>query len=1829
MTRWITVLAGCVLATVATHARAVEPYQEYHKHIETAQSLTALTDELMGDSVSLYNGATEFTATDIDLPGNNALPVRLARRFSMVIHPAGPPPQTHDPDLGGIGNWHVDVPYITGTYPSPGWENARCSAPAMPVPSGALTAMDVWHGISVHIPGGGDRALLRLLTDDVPQPTDGVARGWSTRERDMVTCIQMKSGLTGEGFLLQTTDGLKYYFDVAVAKDGGRMQYNAGGGIAGTVGRTKYFLLASKVADRFGNSVTYAYNAAGHPTRISSSDGRSITLTYSNGRLASASANGRQWSYSYGSSGENSGKLTGVQLPDGSRWSYAHVGTLTPPTESWDGNSGPNCNGKPPATSAGFTYTITHPSGAIGRFEFGNWRHPRSGVHLSACLQRVSNGQIYYKLAIPNYFDVMTLHRKTLSGPGLSTREWNYEYPRGSGAMWGSRSSPGAYPCETCASEKVVTVHQPDGTVKKYRYGYLYAGNEGRLLGTTTLDASGAVKRIDSTEYMSEDEVVGQNFHPVYGYGWGSGDPSSGAVRPVVQQTVELDGELYAMTVKKGCGGSAKYCFDTFGQPTVVTRVSSLGFSREEQTEYSNDTAQWILGQVSKRTVAGVAAEETSYDSLARPSVVKAYGKVKHKLTYYPSNGTDATQRGTIASVSDGRDTSSFDTTIFLSSWKRGIPQLITHPPTVDQASAVTEKATVDDNGWIISITDETGAKTCYAYDAMGRITKVTYPSEAASNTCDSSTWLPTTSSFVQTASSTTEYGIPGGHWKHTVDTGASRKVTYFDAMWRPLVEEQFDNTNSTTAANTRTILVKRYDLAGRPAFTSYPMRTLSSYASTSLKGTSTGYDALGRVTSLVQDSEYGALTTKTAYLAASGSVHAHMRVTDPSGNVTKTWFQAFDQPSQDAPTAIQHPEGAFTDIERDLLGKPKSITRRNAANSIVATRHYVYDAAQQLCKAVEPETGAKIMAYDAANNVIWSASGQDLLSTNSCNTDNVPVAQRVTRSYDARGRVKTLVFPDNLGNSTFVYRADGKVSQRMVDNGGPDLVITNHAYFRRGLPKTDQLKLDGFTWNLGYGYDALGNQSKVMYPDGVEVDYAPNALGQPTRAGSYATGVSYHPNGGMAKFTYGNGIVHTMTQNARQLPERSLDSGGVLDDTYLYDANGNVDSITDGRSGNRGNRTMTYDGLNRLRSVTSPMFSGGATYTYDVLDNLVRVKAPGRDHTYSYDTKWRLQTVANTSGGTAVHGLAYDPRGNLQSKDSQAFVFDMGNRLREVTGKEAYVYDGEGRRVRARHPTQGSIYSFYGHDGVLRAQRDERAGKATDYIMLNGSLVARISTPVMAVTSLTVPAYSNNGSYTASWAAVTNATRYELQEQVGSGSWSKVHDGASLSKAFSGKASGTYGYRVRACNGSTCGAWSAVAIVSVTLPPGAAPPLSAPATALNGNYTVSWTSATGATSYTLEESANGGAWMEAYKGGALSKTYSGKVSGSYRYRVKACNTAGCSAYSATRTVQSIRPPTAAPTITVPANNTTGAYTVSWTSVSGADSYTLEEQVGSGSWSAYAAIAGASKAISGKATATYTYRVKACNAAGCGPASGTKSVAVLLAPASGPAITVPGSNSTGSYTVSWGAVATATRYEIQESVDGGSWTAFYSGTARSKAVSGKTTASYRYRGRACNSTGCGPYGATKTVSVLTKPATPSFKDSLKKIWYKTGPTGSTVIHIQCSVSWTAVVGAATYELKAGTASGSGSVQYSGPDTSVQGSYNTAGYCAETQVLRACNSVGCSGWTVPYTQRVKYMNDPPPPGGGGGDRPRIMEAKGLGESSLVNDEAEDEVSGGGA
>jgi len=232
------------------------------------------------------------------------------------------------------------------------------------------------------------------------------------------------------------------------------------------------------------------------------------------------------------------------------------------------------------------------------------------------------------------------------------------------------------------------------------------------------------------------------------------------------------------------------------------------------------------------------------------------------------------------------------------------------------------------------------------------------------------------------------------------------------------------------------------------------------------------------------------------------------------------------------------------------------------------------------------------------------------------------------------------------------------------------------------------------------------------VYPGSLTVYYLPNALGQPTQAGTFATGVQYYPNGAIKRFTYGNGLVHTMAQNARQLPERSTDSGGVLDLGYAYDRNGNVSAITDFTVAGRQSRSMGYDARDRLTSASSLLYPGGATYTYDVLDNVTRATVAGRDHVYWYDANNRLTNVLNGPGGASIIGLGYDARGNVNNKNGNLFVFDYGNRLRTA---------GSG----------GLLYEMYSLDGKLLWQRDEQLGLRFQHIYLGGSLVASRRMPI------------------------------------------------------------------------------------------------------------------------------------------------------------------------------------------------------------------------------------------------------------------------------------------------------------------------------------------------------------------------------------------------------------------------------------------------------------------------------------------------------------------
>lgn len=752
----------------------------------------------------------------------------------------------------------------------------------------------------------------------------------------------------------------------------------------------------------------------------------------------------------------------------------------------------------------------------------------------------------------------------------------------------------------------------------------------------------------------------------------------------------------------------------------VSASASAQNHSRTDQIVYHDNTSLWVLGQVasSTNTNIGVIEFRSEFDA-AKAMPLRHYGagtaSVPGKLVQTLTYNAD----GTVATVKDGNNK-----VTTLSNWYRGIPRNIQHP------DSTTQSAVVSAQGWITSVTDENGYKTCYAYDAMGRMSQVTYPSESVANTCDTTTWAATTQAFQSVAAA--EYGIPAGHWRQTVSTGNARKITYYDALWRPLVTREYDTANE---AGTQRFQRFAYDHEGRVIFASYP--GVTDALST---GTWTEYDALDRPRAVSQDSEHGLLATVTEYLPGFQT-----RVTNPRGQKTLTIYQVFDQPTYDFPAGISELGGdRHTEIYRDVFGKVTALRRRNGDASTQVWRHYVYDAHQQLCKTVEPETGATIMDYDGAGNLQWSAFGlHHLMGTTGCDTiAGRDSGRKVTRTYDGRNRLHQLLFPNGVGDQLWSYTPDGLPSQVTTWNetGGHAAIVNDYVYNRRRMLTGESIHLPNwYVWGLGYGYDANGSVASQTYPTGLAITYAPNALGQATQARDqsgyyYASGAIYYPNGAIKQFTYGNGIVHAMAQNVRQLPVSVVDAG-VSDLTSYFDANGNVTDIYDVARGSFYNRHMQYDGLDRLTAAGSWVFGGDAwhRFTYDALDNMKSWKLPGvKDYAeYVYDARNQLGSIKNSSGATIV-GFGYDLQGNLANKNGSPYTFDYGNRLREAYGPtgaaggpEWYRYDAQGRRVHAWGSSLNLIASQYSQSGQILYTEDYRAGKNLEHIYLAGSVIA------------------------------------------------------------------------------------------------------------------------------------------------------------------------------------------------------------------------------------------------------------------------------------------------------------------------------------------------------------------------------------------------------------------------------------------------------------------------------------------------------------------------
>ena len=322
------------------------------------------------------------------------------------------------------------------------------------------------------------------------------------------------------------------------------------------------------------------------------------------------------------------------------------------------------------------------------------------------------------------------------------------------------------------------------------------------------------------------------------------------------------------------------------------------------------------------------------------------------------------------------------------------------------------------------------------------------------------------------------------------------------------------------------------------------------------------------------------------------------------------------------------------------------------------------------------------------------------------------------------------------------------------------------------------------------------------------------------------------------------------------------------------------------------------------------------------------------------------------------------------------------------------------------------------------------------------------------------------------------------------------------------------------------------------------------------GTYAyVNWSAVSGATSYTVkkeygrEPPISTNATDMAY--------FSVTLGGTYTFQVNACNSTGCSAYVNAAPVTITAGPPQMPT-GVTATASGNAITIGWTAVSGAASYTIQKTV-NGVVSNITGVTGTAYTDSNLAPATtYTYNVKACNAAGCSAissgASATTAAPLPAAPANVSAMSI-----SGYAYISWSAVSGATSYRVLK-VNGMTPAVTTSATnyADTSVTVGNT---YTYQVTACNNSGCSAGVNTNAVTIAPPP--PQMPTGVTAT-----ASGGAIV-----VGWSAVSGATSYTIQknAGgvisTISGVGGTSYS--DRSI-----TAGM-SYTYNVKACNSAGCS------------------------------------------------------
>lgn len=845
------------------------------------------------------------------------------------------------------------------------------------------------------------------------------------------------------------------------------------------------------LADRNGNRIVLAYNAAGKPATVTDAFGRALTLTYGDNGLVSSVGDrlGAVATYTYATSG----RLATVTYPDGSKYKFTDrvIGStffVTTVKDAYD------------------QVLEYHEYDSQGRATLSQ----RHGQVKRYTLNYVSETETHVTDALGNvskyFFDksrgrnLVTRVEGNCRCPGSTQSEaWTYDAQANVTSHTNALGQVTTYTYDDDGDPLTVTDASGTTAYTYNRFGQPLTATDplqgvatnvydarGNLLSTTDMTGGVSAYAYDPRGLpQSAADPRGKATRFEYD---AEGNPSRrvDALGNSTTFTHDARGRLTATT--DAAGGAYRIAYDAAGRIKTVTQPdgSTVGFTYD------------LAGRQTGMTDARGNSTQLGYDAAYRlTSFTDALGR-KTTLAYdLASNLTGVTDPM-------GRTTDyAFDAF--------GRPTKVIYPAAAG-AARLQEQFAYDALGRLAQATDQSGRTTTYTYDNAGRLVAVT--DTALKTTRYEYNARSQQTAVIDAAGQRYEYGYDAeGRVTRTARGGSSASFAY-DAAGNHIRRTDYNGA----------VTEYTYDALNRPTRVEYPGGSAATYGYDAMSRLTTAtnehgtvkftYDGLGRVTSTTDvwgraltyaydpngnrtqmsagagnttGYQYDALNRLTRLTDRAGAVYAYAYdAAGVAGNLTSRDLpngvaSAYSYDTMDRLARLRHAGGAATvaDYQFQLspVGNVTQITEPAGAHA------YTYDALDRLTTATHPSLPAESYAYDAADN---RTSSHRAKSHTYQPVNRLTGAGDVSYAYDANGNLTSKT--DGAGAWAYGWDYENRLTQVKRPDG--QLITYKYDALGRRVERGKGGKWTRFTYDDDdVVLDVASDGSTVEYVNGLALD--------------------------------------------------------------------------------------------------------------------------------------------------------------------------------------------------------------------------------------------------------------------------------------------------------------------------------------------------------------------------------------------------------------------------------------------------------------------------------------------------------------------------------------------------------------------------------------------------------------------------------------------------------------------------------------------------------------------------------------------------------------------